>query len=63
METVERELGIKHGETTRDGKISLDRVACMGCCALAPVVVEDGRVHGKMAHRKILKLLEELKAK
>ncbi len=38
LEEFERELGIKVGETTEDGNFSLERVACMGCCMLAPVV-------------------------
>ena len=61
MESVERELGIHPGDTTADGKFSLERVACMGCCALAPVIVVDEKVHGKMAQTKLKKLLNELK--
>jgi len=38
LEEFERKLGIKVGETTADGNFSLERVACMGCCMLAPVV-------------------------
>jgi NADH-quinone oxidoreductase subunit E len=61
MDSVERELGIPFGETTTDGQFSLERVACVGCCALAPVVVVDENVHGKMAQSKINKLLDDLK--
>jgi NADH-quinone oxidoreductase subunit E len=61
MDSVERELGIPFGETTEDGKFSLERVACVGCCALAPVVVVDENVHGKMAQSKVNKLLDKLK--
>lgn len=48
METVARELGIQPGGTTEDYKFSLERVACFGSCALAPVMVVDDTVHGRM---------------
>lgn len=46
METIQRNLSISHGQTTEDGKFSLDRVACIGCCALAPVMVVDDKIFG-----------------
>jgi len=48
METVEKELGIRQGETTTDYEFSLERVACFGCCALSPVMVVDNRVYSRM---------------
>ena len=48
MEAMERELGISAGGTTEDYKFGLERVACFGSCALAPVMVIDNRVHGRM---------------
>ncbi len=57
LEEVERRLGIKSGETSADRKFDLERVACMGCCALAPVVVVDGKVHAGMTPRKVSPLL------
>jgi len=59
LEAVERELGIQPGETTEDYKFSLDRVACFGSCALAPVMVVDKTVHGKMTTAKARKILAE----
>ncbi len=59
LETVERELGIQPGETTEDYKFSLERVACFGACALAPVMVVDKAVHGKMTNSKAKKILSE----
>ncbi len=56
---VERRLGIRAGETSADGKFDLERVACMGCCALAPVVVVDGEVHAGMSPRRIPALLSQ----
>jgi NADH-quinone oxidoreductase subunit E len=53
LENFERKLGIKEGETTADREFSIDRVACVGCCALAPVAIIDDIVHGYMAPSKI----------
>ncbi|HID73535.1 MAG TPA: NADH-quinone oxidoreductase subunit NuoE [Thermoplasmata archaeon] len=52
MDVVEEELGVRAGGTTHDGMFSLERVACMGCCAVAPVVVVDDELHGKMSPGK-----------
>ena len=49
MGTIQRKLGISHGQTTEDGNFSLDRVACMGCCALAPVLVVDDKIFGNIS--------------
>ena len=58
-ETIERELKISHGETTSDGLFSLERVACLGCCALAPVIVIDDEINGMMSTSKVNSLLQE----
>ena len=47
METLERRLGIDAGETTPDGEYDLERVVCLGCCALAPVFTLDARSTGR----------------
>jgi len=60
MQAVRKKLGIKPGETTDDYRFSLERVACFGSCALAPVMVVDGKVYGSMTPQKALKLLEKL---
>jgi NADH:ubiquinone oxidoreductase subunit E len=54
---VERELGVQTGGTTSDYKFSLERVACFGCCALAPVMVVDTEVYSKMTPTKIKEIL------
>ncbi len=54
---VERKLGIKPGETTEDGEVSLDTVMCLGCCAIGPVVVVDGRYYGKVTTPKLESIL------
>lgn len=53
LENFERKLGIKAGQTTPDREFSVDRVACVGCCALAPVAVVDETVHGHVAPSKV----------
>ncbi|MGB8953625.1 MAG: NAD(P)H-dependent oxidoreductase subunit E [Candidatus Aminicenantales bacterium] len=60
MEVMKIDKNIGHGETTPDGTFSLERVACLGCCALAPVVVVNNEVHGKMNRVTFMKLLESL---
>ena len=50
-------VGVGPGETSEDGKFSLERVACFGCCALAPVLVVDDTVHSKMTPPKTKEVL------
>jgi NADH-quinone oxidoreductase subunit E len=57
LETIERRLGAGAGETTPDGEYDVERVACLGCCALAPVVTLDDDVHGQMSVLKLQELL------
>jgi NADH-quinone oxidoreductase subunit E len=52
-DALERELGIKVGETAKDGKFSLERVACIGCCMLAPVIVIKDKIYPKMTPFKV----------
>ncbi len=58
IEKIERELNIKSGETTEDGKFDLDEVNCMGCCGLAPVVTVGNDLYGKLSLSKIPKILK-----
>ena len=57
MEHFEKRLEIKEGEVTADREYSLDRVACVGCCTLAPVAVVGTEVIGDMAPTKVDGLL------
>lgn len=61
VEEIARKVGIVPGQTTQDREFSLERVACFGSCALAPVVVLDERVYGRMTTRKMQKLIEGAK--
>jgi NADH-quinone oxidoreductase subunit E len=58
MEAIERELDIKAGETTEDLKYTLERVNCVGACALGPIVIVDGEPVGDMATSKVKPLLD-----
>ena len=49
LDTVQDLTGIKPGETDLDLKFSLETVNCLGCCALGPVMVVDGKTHGRVA--------------
>jgi NADH:ubiquinone oxidoreductase subunit E len=67
MEAIEQELKLEPGQsTTSDYKFSLERVACFGSCALAPVMVVDKTVYGRMtpakARQVLAKYFEEVKA-
>jgi NADH-quinone oxidoreductase subunit E len=53
LDALERELNIKVGETSKDGNFSLERVACIGCCMLAPVIVTKDKIHPKMTPFKV----------
>jgi NADH-quinone oxidoreductase subunit E len=57
--TTQQRLGILPGETTVDGEFDLERVACLGCCALAPVVAVDDKIHAQMSVLKIQGILDE----
>ena len=58
VETIERELNIKAGDTTEDGTFTLDTVNCLGACALAPLVVIDDEYYGKMDQKKVIRIVE-----
>lgn len=57
LERAEQVLNIKAGETTSDQKFTLNRVNCLGCCALGPVMVVDGEYHGRLALTKVGEIL------
>lgn len=62
LDSLERELNVKTGQVTGDYKFGLERVACVGCCALAPVVVIDQQdVFGKMTQGRVKEMLAQYK--
>ena len=59
LEACERNLGIERGQTTDDLRFTLETVNCLGSCALAPVVVLDDKVYGRMTAAKTQKIIED----
>jgi bidirectional [NiFe] hydrogenase diaphorase subunit len=60
LKAIEHNLGIKQGETTPDGEISVLTARCLGSCGLAPAAVFDGQVAGKLEPNGILERIERL---
>jgi NADH-quinone oxidoreductase subunit E len=58
LDCIENGLGIACGGTTPDRRYDLDRVACLGCCALSPVVQVDGKIFSKITVNKLTELLK-----
>ena len=61
LEALERALDIKVGGITEDGEFSLDRVACVGCCGLAPVMVINEKIYPRVTPTKVDEVLVNLK--
>jgi len=61
VDTIERDLQIKAGETSKDGNFTLETVNCLGACALGPLVTVNGEYFGKMDQKKISKLGKRLR--
>ena len=59
LETVARRLEVTAGGTTADGEYDLERVACLGCCAQAPVFTLDETIYGQMSVLKLQGILDE----
>jgi NADH-quinone oxidoreductase subunit E len=61
VDKMERNYGIKPGETTEDKRFSLETVNCLGCCALGPVMVVDGKYESQMNADKLDRVLRRYK--
>jgi len=61
LEWISAELGIKSGETDPAGLFSLETVACLGCCSLAPALSVNGKAYGKLDRKSTIKILNEHK--
>jgi len=59
LNALRSEIGISPNETTEDGRFDLERVACLGCCALAPVVMIDDIIYSNMSVVKLKELLSK----
>ena len=62
LEEIKRILGIEVGETTEDGKFSLDCLRCVGACGLAPVVMIGEHVYGRLEVKDVRKILDDIAA-
>lgn len=58
LEAIEKKLGIKSGECTPDGAFSLDSCRCVGACGLAPVMMVDDEVYGKMTVAQVDQIID-----
>ena len=61
LDTVEQVTGVKPGETDPDLNFSVETVSCLGCCALGPVMVVDGEIHGNVEKAETAEVLKKLK--
>ena len=59
LKTLEKELGIGLNSTTPDGMFSIEAVRCLGCCGLAPVIVVNGNVHGRLTSKDVPTIIEQ----
>jgi NADH:ubiquinone oxidoreductase subunit E len=59
LREIEKQLGIKAGETTPDMQYTLETVSCMGACVLAPAVMVDDEIHGQMTPQKVSEVLDD----
>lgn len=53
-------IGAKEGETSRDRKFTVERVACFGCCSLAPCIMLNGEIHGRLTPEVIQKIVKQV---
>ncbi|MGQ9629266.1 MAG: NADH-quinone oxidoreductase subunit NuoE [bacterium] len=60
---LERDLGVKAGETTPDRQFTLETVRCVGCCSLAPVIMVDSTAHGRLKQDSLPKILKMYSAR
>lgn len=62
-ESLEKALGVKAGQTSKDGLFSLEEARCLGTCGIAPAIMIDGNVHGQLKPEDIPALLAQYRAK
>ncbi len=61
LDEFQKELGIKSGETSLDGKFSIDALRCVGACGIAPVVLVGEKVYKKVEVKEVKKIINEYK--
>ncbi|MHA1738186.1 MAG: NADH-quinone oxidoreductase subunit NuoE [Candidatus Heimdallarchaeota archaeon] len=61
LQELEDELGIKENETSEDGLVTLQPVACLGCCSLAPVISVNEKVYGNLTNAAVRRIAKKIK--
>jgi NADH-quinone oxidoreductase subunit E len=59
-EVITSKVGVKEGETTNDQQVTLERVACLGCCSLSPVIMVNDKVFGNLDGKKAEKIIDKV---
>jgi NADH-quinone oxidoreductase subunit E len=62
-DSLQEALKIKDGETTEDGLFTLESVACLGCCSLAPVMMIGDETYGKLSGKQAVKIVKDIRIK
>jgi len=60
-ERLAQVTGAKEGETSQDGRFTIERVACLGCCSLAPCVMVNGETHGRLTPEAVDKIVAQIR--
>jgi NADH-quinone oxidoreductase subunit E len=63
LSVLKKEMGVDVNETSKDGNFTLQSVACIGCCSLAPVIMINNETHGNLTPDKIKKIIKEYRVK
>ena len=63
FKAIETKLGIKEGETTKDGLFTLEGTSCLGICGVAPAMMINGEAYGNLDEEKIGKILGQIREK
>ena len=63
FDAVEKKLGIKEGETTKDGLFTLEATSCLGICGVAPAIMINEEAYGNLDEKKIDEILEQIQEK
>jgi NADH-quinone oxidoreductase subunit E len=62
LDSLKLMLGVEVGQTTNDGMFTLETVACLGGCSIAPVITANGRFYGRLDKKKLEALIEKFRA-
>jgi len=63
FDAVEKKLGIKEGETTKDGLFTLEETSCLGICGVAPAMMINDEAYGNLDEKRINEILEQIQEK